>query len=544
MIKTQKSKTNKWLAVDVGNVFTKVGVFVKNDNHLEWRAFEILPSNSSGLFVDPPIGNAQATWDLSRLLVGDEAPPTVLASTSRLPQLRVMIGGFANDDIDDALRFCQTLGIEVMGICTPKQTFWHKSNQDLNKDLDAVLMVGGFERHKSRQVLHVAQNLAATVAKVPFTLPIFFVGCEELLTPLSGIFAEQHKVYLVPDLWPGKRHKNYMQLFVELQQILLHRAQTQDLLLPKIHAEVESNYSSLLASLSLLIEHWHENVLLVDIGATETRLLWARYIDGYNIPIWAEAESIYAKEDEQHGHKQLFGMKVLPQMGLSSPMELYLDDAGLKQMVSLWPENEGQQFRDRILNHRLYPDTVPDAADLKWQTMIVKTILGHAWQSIPPDFQPKHIVLSGSFFGLGTRLETLIDDALLPSNLPFTATLWMNKAAVLPLLGLLLKAHPHSVEELDVEQYLVRVLDFVRFAGKPRHKGVLGRVTIDTNNPDVEAFDVKMGEIHAVGAPVGKSAILRIKPESKAKVSGFAMAEEVVIRVKVGVKGFYFDGRV
>jgi len=543
---TVQKASRQFLAVDVGHAFTKIGIFERQGVQLKWLGLQLLPSLQQGLFLDPPLGLGETSLDPVRLL--RSGAPRFALSTTRLPTLHLMIAGYANDHIEDSLFFCEHLGIEVEGVLSHNKMLWENDSEVSLALLDGVILVGGFERRKEKALFQLVERLALQLEETERAFPIFFVGSEELREKIRNLLPEKHPVSLIPNLWPGKSHKDFLKLFVELQQIALYQAREQDEVLSRLQlpdAAVESGMSALLSALSLYTRYWQANVLLVDIGSQQTTACWSYHHDGFSIPVWDQnggGEALFETGDNSSGERQHYGVKRFPGLGLGGSVQEALSEINSEELAALWPVQEEQSLRDRVLNHSLYPAVIPDGMDRKWQNALVRSYFRKIWARLPAGYQPTHVIFSGSFFSAGLQNDSFVEDVVLPSNIPFSSRLWVNRGPVIPLVGLLSQFEPDP-EVIAPEQFLTFYGDYVRLVGKPDRSGTIAHVSIDTNQDAVEAFEVQRGETHIVGIGAQHKALVRILPGKKAAITGYGRGEEVILRSSGSHKGILIDGR-
>ena len=113
--------------LDLGQAFVKVGRFLKTESGISLKDAQFLPAFGQGFFLDPDHGGReQISFSLDRLYHTrfSEQKVRAVATTTRLPNLRVVIAGLKNDTIADFLKFCDQIGIEVVGVVTETGVRW------------------------------------------------------------------------------------------------------------------------------------------------------------------------------------------------------------------------------------------------------------------------------------------------------------------------------------------------------------------------------------------------------------------------------------
>ncbi len=418
--------------LDLGQAFVKVGRFLKTADGIRLKDVQHLPAFNQGFFLDPDRGGKeQISFSLDRLYHTplSEKNARAVATTTRLPNLRVVIAGLKNDTIADFLKFCDQIGIEVVGVVTEAGVRWASEQATSRQQIDCVMLIGGFDRKKVKRLLSVTREIAQLLEQV-LEVPIYFIGCEELLSTVQQAFQGVRQVFLFPDLWPGKKHRDFLPLYMQLQQLLVKRAVKEDPLVARFvesnGIQVDSGFSAVLATLAVLTQIWENSVLLIDIGSRKSMVCWSYYNDRFSLPVWSGQQVndvLFAGNDEDTDAESLFGLKVFREFGLGESVDGSIRSLHQADLHLLWEGGKEQTFSDRILNHSLYPQVLPDTSDIKWLEALVRGFLPRIWACLPSHFKPRHIVLSGAFFGDGKRLDSFIENVWLEAPPPFSGEL-------------------------------------------------------------------------------------------------------------------------
>ncbi|HNT30052.1 MAG TPA: ROK family protein [bacterium] len=554
MVKKQKDmRVDKICAVDIGNAFCKIGVFEEADAGIRPYGFQILPVLEQGLFLDPEIGGRDQTgFSLAELArsTGDTQAPWkhIVATTTRLPMPHVAIGGLTNDAIDDFLAFASQVGLEVEAVMTDKGILWANGSSGTFAQIDAVILVGGFDRKKETKLLKVAESVASELKHGSTDIPVLYIGCAELLVKIQHIFAGERQVFLFEELWPGKKQRDFLPLFIHLQNLAVQKAEREDRFISQLSRQngitVDSGYSAMLAALAVLTAKWNSNVLLVDIGSDKSLACWSFHHDSYALPVWRAEELravLFQGNDASEESESLFGFKLFRDLGLGHSVETALKQVGGDDLALLWEGKGTQNFLDRILNHGLYPSTIPDEADLRWQEQLVRGILEKIWKSLPTHFNPQHIVLSGACFGSGNRLSRLIENVWLTAPPPFSASIWLNNGPYLGVLGSMAKLDI-DFTDFDDSALLLYLGDYVRIFPRKGKKPIKVKVKVELTGEQTAEHTIE-SDSQLVTWEAGKKAVVTVQPLGKCRVAGYEPGEEVILRTSSGCLGLIIDAR-
>ena len=444
----------------------------------------------------------------------------------------------SNKEVDAVLEFCLLVGLEVVGVLTKKGLTWSEDYVD-RSDVDAIFLVGGFERKEEKVLVALTMELEYLFRKDPeLDPPIFFLGSKELLIRIREQFSRERTIFLVPELWPKKEKKDFLYLFLELQQIDVAKSIRQDALLATVYehndVEIESGYSALISALFLATEKFKGNVLLVDIGSRKSIVSWSRYTDNLQVPVFDGAKMVdYMFHSERQQGEAHFGFRMFPEFGLGSSLEKAITQIEKEEIKEHWPKGVLHEFEDRVLNHVSYPSVSPDEYDLLWQGILVRNFLRRVWKILPREYVPEHIILSGSVFGRGKRLEYLLRTVLLPSKIPFSSKIWVNDGPYLATVGLLSKQEA-DIDRIDITRFLYHAGDYLKLAGKSARKGIMATVVVDIHKQDVEEDTIKLGSVKQVFCNTDHKALVIVRPTSKAYVVGHKKGEEVIFRTQGG----------
>lgn len=554
---SKKKKEQKSLAevifVDVGGSFVTSLQFSGEKKSGKLSAIErsivskegVWPTGEGG---DQPSFDLRSLWSIGKSDV--QNVDNLVVSTSRRQPLKILLVGPKEADLQEFLDFSKRVGVDVIGTLTQDGIAWSHENTGMD-DVDAILLIGGFQRHKTDHLLTLAEKLANYISFSRHgSLPIFFIGAQELKNRIKTCFSDDQIIEFVPELWPDKEVKNFLSLFLDFEQLAMDKAVSDDWVLKYLkeenQVELQSGYNSILSAVSLCSQFWKDNVLYIELGSQRGLAVWGHYLDHLTEVNWdrlKQEKHLFSVED--YRGTLYLGMQVLENIGLGQGLQNGVKEFGLLDRVSIKDshyENDSVLLHDKVFNTMLYSDVVFTANDMKWQSDFLVAFLKKVWKSLPPSYNPRHIILGGGGFE-NISLDALLESVFLPARLPYTAEIWRSKAASFSLLGLL-PHYEHLVLDEHLESYFFEhICSHARMQGRVGRKALMSQVVVDPGAGDVHEYDVLEGDVTQIEIEDQRQALVRFQPTTKAQLKGWLPGQEVVLRTSGGARGIIIDTR-
>lgn len=544
--KKEPKKSDLSLLVDVGGNFTKAVQLGYAQDQPELSLIEQTIHTQDGLW--PTYESADSPdFDLHKVFRLEEEHPAeqIAISTSRLARINLLLVGSKTEHLQEYLSFCNYLGIEAAGVLTKDTIRWSHEGMGIEQ-VDAVLLIGGFERKSTQQLLQLCGKLKKYFAFAEEkTIPIFYIGPEEIEQRVRSTLPQDQIFESIPELSTDKQLKNYLPLYQDLEQLRLQKALQQDWLLQGLNRnnvlDFESGTSALLSSVQLCTQYFQGNVLYIELGSQHGTVIWSHFQDQLQEvpdPILEQENILFQTEDYQAN--LYLGMQIFPSLGLG---ELHNGVKILEfEQRGISGRQQKREFKDRLFQSFLYNNTIPNQDEGEWHARYISLFLEQVWASLPRTYMPKHIIFGGG--GLqADDVEGFLEQLILPARLPYTADIWSAQGSAMSLVGLMPKQGETRLTRSIMEHFLRHVCTHVRLRGRVGRKSLIAQVVVDTGSGDVNEYDVVEGEVTQVECHGVGESIVKIQPEPKAWVQGYAKEEEVILRTTGGERGVIIDSR-
>jgi uncharacterized protein (TIGR01319 family) len=411
-------------------------------------------------------------------------------------------------------------------------------NDFLQNRPDAILIGGGVDGGAVAPVLEMAGDIAAVLSALGNggRVHVVFAGNRDTRSQIAQVLGECSDLHVVDNVRPTLETEDLRAAEEEIDRLYreykMARAPGFGELRAWASAPVLPTAEGFGLVLRYLARHYQLDVLGVDVGGASTNI--AGVIGGR------------------------YGSTVGSGLGVSYGMSSMLEQGALEGVLRWLPfEMEAEEAENIILNKALRPMTVPQTTEeLLLEQAVAREAIsltlkqaGRRWlntgSSLHSGLLPPVDLIVGRGGVLSQapeyRQATLILlDALQPTGV---CTLALDKASLLPQLGVLALVHPLAAAEVVTQDGSLNLGTVISLVGTAREGALALRVKMEYDDGQTIEVEVAYGVLEVIPLPLGKRAVVELRPSSRFDVGLGKKGKAARTEVEGGAVGVIVDAR-
>jgi hypothetical protein len=555
------------LAIDDGSVFTKAalvdvvdGVYRflaqgKGVGALRDHQVEALPGVRDAVAKVESITDRLLLSEEGDLLIPERSDgdgvDALVASTSRLAPLRVVIAGLISDlSVESARRAAQSAYAVVQDTIALDEgnRRWGASRgiearlESLCQEPpDVILLVGGVDGGAVSPLLDITRMLIAAASVLdPTDRPvIIFAGNAQARSGVAELLAEEYEFLAVDNVRPSLDVESLTGVQRELERLYAEYGTKQ---VPDLKRLAELSAVPLLSSAKAFeivirfVARQYElsrGVLGVDLGGSNTQ--------------------IFACFEDQH-----YGM-VKSGVGMSQGWPHLMEEIEPEKLARWLPfEISDEEVANRIWNKALQPMSLPQVRqDLLLEQAMAREILHPMAQRLVADWEAAQeerkskgvlppvdlIIGSGGILANVTnpgQAALILLDALQPTGL---SRLVLDHLAVLPAVGAMASLNPLAAAQVLDQDGFLELGTVVAPLGEARIGDIALRFKVTYADESTIEVEVPYGSLEVIPLPLGQTATLELHPTRRFDIGLGRRGRGARVQVKGGTVGVIIDAR-
>jgi len=556
-------KNESYLILDIDDLFTKAVLIEKTDRGYGIRGMSQGPTTVDLPNLDVTIGVEDTVKDLSestsRQLWGTDGPlktSRLLCSSSTGGSLYMMVAGVISmisaESAQRAALGAGALLVDVFSKDYPRPDYEMVETMR-NMRPDIFLLAGGTDGGAVLQVLDMTHLISTADVRPRFgseyKLPVIFAGNVEARKPVTDILStERYAVKTVDNVRPVIDRENLgpakEAIYDSFMQHVIIHSPGYSKLVDWVDEPIVPTQAAIGKILYAYATERQVNLLAVDVGGATTDV-YSIYDTVFNRSLNADIGLTYGINNilkiagvqnvmrwipTEMGEKEV--RNIIGNLMILQPVSLTSDEALVQQAAAR------EAIRLAVENHKGI------ASRLKGVSL-KRTVADIFIQSVESTYlnmmRTQVAIGRGRIFAQSNIAEAtmLLLDALQPEGV---TEILIDRASVMPHLGMLLKENSEAAVQILSKECLLRIGTCIAPRGRANRKQVAMTVRMTRTDGTTTEETVSFGELKALSLGQGETARLQVIPRRRFDVGG-GKGKELEAKVSGGELGLILDAR-